>query len=73
MDSGTMSSRRVISPTSRACERSVVRRHSRELHCSTLSARLAGYDDAACPYVLQVRDGYGIMHLGNMHACLGNT
>jgi hypothetical protein len=45
---------RVTSSASRACEWSVVRRCTVELHCSALSARLAVDDDATFPLVLQV-------------------
>jgi hypothetical protein len=49
--SGIVLSCRVTSPTSHACEWSIAWRCTVEPHCITLSTRLAGYDDAACPHV----------------------
>jgi hypothetical protein len=39
-------------------------------HCSCMSARLAGINDAACSYVLQAHDGSDVRHLENMRASL---
>jgi hypothetical protein len=61
------------SPASRACAWSAARCHNIELHCSTLSAHLAGYDDAAYSHILQSHNDSEIRCLGNMHACLENT
>jgi hypothetical protein len=71
--SGIVSSRRVTSLTSRAYEWSVVWCRTVELDCNALSARFAGYDDAACPHVLQAHDGSSDRCLGNMRACHRNT
>jgi hypothetical protein len=40
-------------PANRAQEWAAARRCIVEPHCSGLSTRLVGYDDAACPHVLQ--------------------
>jgi hypothetical protein len=43
------------------------------LHCSWLSAHLAGTFCAACPPVLRAHDDPDVRCLRNMSACIGNT
>jgi hypothetical protein len=40
------------------------------LHCSHLSARLAGIDCSARPHVLQVHDGPDVRHIENVCSCV---
>jgi hypothetical protein len=65
--SGTVPSRWVTSPASCAYERSATRRHTVELDCNALFAHLVGYDDTACPHILQKHDDSGVRRLGNIH------
>jgi hypothetical protein len=73
MVSGTMSSRWVTSPASRAYERSALWRRNVEQHCSAPPARLASYDDVTSLHVLHTHDGSSVRRLGNIRTCLVNT
>jgi hypothetical protein len=42
------------------------------LHCSCMSARLAGIDCAARPHVLQAHDDTDVRRLGNLRVCIEN-
>jgi hypothetical protein len=64
-----VSSYRVTPPVSRACEQSAAQRCTVEPHCSGLAARFAGYDDTACPHVLQAPN-VSWKHV-SLAACLG--